>query len=163
MLKRLSLILVVAVVAWGLPLSAPAPADATQSYMLTCQIGPMNTVRLDFEGGVPGGFGYTDVNFQKASGPASSGLQPGQCAWPDRGMNANEPSWLCAQARGTLGLNTVTFRGTTVTQVTYIGGGNALLQAVLHGPTQLMNIYVYSGPGTYYGPGPCLFVDHFGP
>ncbi len=160
MLKRLSLILVVAVVALGLPLSARAPADAA-SYMLTCQIGPMNLVRLNFQGGVPGGIGYTDVNFRKANGPASSGLQPGQCAWPDRGMNANEPSWLCAPARGTMGVNTIAFRGTTVTQVTYVGGGNALLQTALYGPTQLMNIYVYSE--NVLEPGGCLIVDHFGP
>jgi hypothetical protein len=160
MSKRLSLILVVAVVALGLPLLTPAPAHAA-SYLLTCQIGPMDPVRLDFQGGVPGGLGYTEVNFQKANGPASSGLRPGQCAWPDRGMNSDEPSWLCAPARGTLGLNSVTFRGTTVTQVTYVGGTNALLQTALYGPTQLMNIYVYSEP--QLTPGGCLIVDHFGP
>ncbi len=159
MLKRLSLIFIVA---FGLPLSALAPADAAQSYMLNCEIGSMNAVRLDFEGGVPGGHGYTDVNFRHASGPTSSGLQPGQCSWPDRAMNANEPYWLCAPAPGTLGVNTVTIRGSTVPQVTYVGNGNPLLQAVLGGSTQLVNMMVQSE--RWAGdPDGCLFVTYFAP
>ncbi len=159
MLKRLLLILVVAL---ALPLSALAPADATPAYMLNCKIGSMNIVRVDYRGGAPGQSGVTAVHFRKASGPTSSGLQPGQCSWPDRAMKANEPSWLCATGQGTLGINTMVFMGATAPRVTYVGNGNPLLQAVLGGSTQLLNMMVRLEPWAGDNAG-CLVVNYFAP
>ena len=101
MLKRFSLILAVAL---SLPLSTTAPAHA-QSYPLTCQIGTMNPTWVLIKDGSAG------VEFQKAKGPASSGLQPGQCAWNDRAMSASEPN--CSEFIGTP-LTEIHFSGTSL-------------------------------------------------
>jgi hypothetical protein len=71
MSKRLSIIFGLAF-ALGLPLAASAPARAA-SFPFTCQIGTMNGVLINGNAVV--------LNFTKSNGPASSGLQPGQCAF----------------------------------------------------------------------------------
>jgi hypothetical protein len=37
------------------------------------------------------------VKFERGTKPAGQGLEPAQCAWLDRGMNADESSVVCQQ------------------------------------------------------------------
>src|SRR5689334_15751216 len=82
----------------------------------------------------PGGMSFTlwssnqtpnaRVGFVKGTGPAGSGLQPGQCSWLDRGINANEPASFTHHANiffdGALDLGVI---GTQM-PMSFIFGGN---------------------------------------
>lgn len=60
---------------------------AQTSYPLTCR-GGAGTL------GINTGSQTATMYFSKTSGPAASGLLPGQCAWQDRAVHANEPPCL---------------------------------------------------------------------
>jgi hypothetical protein len=66
------------------------------SYLLLCKAGN-NTVtfesRMDnITGSVRVTSTWVKFNFRKSDRPASGGIDAGSCAWPDRGMRANEAS-----------------------------------------------------------------------
>jgi hypothetical protein len=65
---------------------------APRSFPITCR-GGAGTLRLTTM------TNNAVFNFIKSSGPASAGLQPGECAWLDRAVGAGEPS--CIQQYST--------------------------------------------------------------
>ena len=148
MLKRLALILALAL---GLPLSALAPADAA-SFPFTCKIGTMNAASWTAPNSA-------EVTFSRSKGPASSGLQPGECAYSNRAVKASEPDLFCPFKATTLQMG---FHGTPANRAPSVfgGPGSVLLAAAVSGPTKLMNFMVHNGGE---GPdGPCFVIDHFG-
>jgi hypothetical protein len=72
-------------------LYSPALADA-QTYALQCRGGGMSGVGLQI---FPNGQNRLTVGFKQGLKPAPQGLAPGECAWLDRGMRADEPKSLC--------------------------------------------------------------------
>jgi hypothetical protein len=135
--------------ALGLPLAVAGPAGAQQSYPLTCKIGTMNSEQIG--GPLP----IQTLEFSKSTAPASSGLQPGQCAWTDRGFKPSEPSQICFHA----GISGIVITNGTPIAGTFTGPGAALAKAAAVGPTTLMNFSVHAGSTI----GPCLIVDQYGP
>jgi hypothetical protein len=65
---------------------------APRSFPITCR-GGAGTLRLKTI------TNNAVFHFMKSSGPASAGLQPGECAWLDRAVGAGEPS--CIQQYNT--------------------------------------------------------------
>jgi len=65
-------------------------AQEPESYLLLCKGGSF-TLRVD-----GAGFRGTRVfySFRKAPGSSAEGLEPGQCSWPRRAINAAEPDSL---------------------------------------------------------------------
>ena len=150
MVMRLSIILTT-LLAVGLPFAAAVPASAQQDYPMTCRIGSMNAAV------VAPGENLADVSFERSNGPASSGLQPGQCAFEDRAVRASEPSSLCFQAA----IFWIKFNGAIATP-SFTGPGAALLTSAVSGPTKLMTFSVHSWniPNLT---GTCFQIDTFGP
>jgi hypothetical protein len=150
MVKRFWLGFAAALV-FGLPavLTATAPAGAA-SYPLTCQTGSTNSLMIIS--------GNAFVIFTPSKGPASAGLQPGQCAWADRAVSATEPHMLCLQ---TTPANLI-IRGGTVTNQpdTFSGSGGALAAAAAFGTSKLMTFMVHNNSGGVFG---CLAIDTYGP
>jgi hypothetical protein len=67
-----------------------ASAAHAQTYPIKCRSGGLSSFTLSVTGALR-------IAFQKApaaAGPNGVGLLPGQCAWVDRPVNANEPSHL---------------------------------------------------------------------
>jgi hypothetical protein len=83
-----SLALAVFLCAGGL---APALA-AAQTYPIQCRGGGMSHIGLQV---FPNGQNRLTVGFKHGTKPAAQGLAPGECAWLDRGMRADEPQSLC--------------------------------------------------------------------
>lgn len=148
MLKRLALILALAL---GLPLSTLAPAGAA-SFPFTCKIGAMNAAMWTAPNSAT-------VTFSRSKGPASSGLQPGECAYSNRAVKTSEPNQFCPFSATILQMG---FHFTAANRVPSVfgGPGSVLLAAAVSGPTKLMNFTVHNGGE---GPdGPCFVIDHFG-
>jgi hypothetical protein len=150
MTKRFPALLTIALV-FGAPmtLTFSEPADAAPSYPLTCQIGAPNALIYVN--------GFFLVTFEPSSGPASHGLQPGQCAWADRAVGANEPHNLGFPATIT-GAN---FKaGALVNQSLLLQGpGGALATAAAMGTPKLMTFMVHASPGIFAN----LTIDSYGP
>jgi hypothetical protein len=150
MTKRFPALLAMALV-FGAPmtLTTSPPADAATSYPLTCQIGAANSL-MDLNG-------FFVVTFEPSIGPASRGLQPGQCAWADRAVSSSEPHLLALQAT----LTNVILKGGTVTSqsLTFSGPGAALAMAAASGTPKLMTFMVHASPGLFAN----LTIDSYGP
>lgn len=125
--------------------AAPAPPPAT-SFPMTCQIGQTNVVSIDQN--------LVTVRFYNSNGPASSGLQAGQCAFEDRAVRGNEPSNLCLSGAVTA----LYFTGTSIGVAHFSGPGTSLLQAAMFGPTKLMNFTVHNNNPAQN----CFVIDRFG-
>ena len=148
MSKRLFLILVATL---GLALSAQAPADAVESYPLTCLIGPANEVIVSFDGS------DSAVRFHASNGPASSGLQPGQCAFNDRAVTWTQ-TVMCFKGRA---VRQIFINGTTVDvghSIFESSPRGMLMRQAMYGPTKLMNFRVHWGGNNRA----CLVIDKFG-
>jgi hypothetical protein len=139
-------------IAFALPLlgaATPAPLN----YSLTCQIGKTNAVDL-----ATNGSGSVVITINKSPTPASSGVQPGACAWQDRGMRPAEPSALCFTNAGIGGISLVN-GAMTAYLPTASGPATILTTRALAGPTTLFIVSAHSG--TMLGT-PCFVVDQFG-
>jgi len=68
---------------------------APQSYPMQCRGGGQLTLGLSTTDGT------ALLYFQKAPNKASQGLKPGECAWLDRAIGANEP--VCLRQTGVIG------------------------------------------------------------
>jgi hypothetical protein len=136
MSKRLSLILAVAL---SLPLATIAPAKA-QSYPLTCQIGQQNQVYFLL------GYSAAAVTFQQANAPASSGVQPGFCAWADRAFHPGELSCLNVLSLGSIPI--LGLQNGRVSRASFDGStpGKILNQAI-NGPTKSITFMVANNGG----------------
>ena len=79
-----------------------AAAQTPQSYPLVCKGGGSNTLNLppvqDYYSGFTGT--VVDFGFLKTTVAATSGVQPGTCAWLDRPLNDKEPASLVAKFPG---------------------------------------------------------------
>jgi hypothetical protein len=91
MISRLSARSAPALAAIALAAALAAPAPAQTSYPLVCRGGP--TMRLAPE--VAGGSARVLIRFARAARGAVLGVEPGTCAWQDRGINSAEPAVLC--------------------------------------------------------------------
>jgi hypothetical protein len=145
---RLSIMLAVAF-AFGLQFATSAPVSA-QSYPLTCRIVPMNGLLFKTE--------RSYITFVRGSGLASSGVQPGTCAWLDRAFRPAEANELCFPSPT---FTQIVFSGATVTsgELFLSGPAAALVTAAILGPPTVMNFSVHAIqlPG-----GSCLNIDTFG-
>lgn len=61
----------------------PTVAVTQQSFPLTCRGGGSLSITNE-------GRNNVRINFQKASGPVTAGIKPGQCTWLDRALRAGE-------------------------------------------------------------------------
>ena len=113
---------------------------------MTCQIGQTNVVNIDQN--------LVIVRFFDSNGPASSGLQAGQCAFEDRAVRASEPTNLCLSGAVTA----LYFTGTSIGVAHFSGPGTSLLQAAMFGPTKLMNFTVHNNNPAEN----CFVIDKFG-
>jgi len=86
---------VLAAVAGGLLLSRPADSETVDlpTFTMVCHSGG------PFEFRKNNSTGAVRVGFVRGSGTAAQGLQPGQCSWTDRALNANEPETLCDRTK----------------------------------------------------------------
>ncbi len=110
-----------ALVAFGLSCCSVAMAQEPESYVLLCKGGNNNFEmhsQMTTLGTLPGVDSsvttrqtatFVTLNFTRSNRPAGSGLNPGECAWTDRGVNANEPDMLSLAFRGTWVVVTGTF------------------------------------------------------
>lgn len=99
-----------------------ASGQEPQSYPILCAGG--GDTQLAFALFVASNDALTfSWRFNKASGPATGGLRPGECAWTDRALNAQEPDVLQfdVQAR-TLNVDEFRENGRTSNLVFRIGG-----------------------------------------
>ena len=168
MLKRLSLILAIALGSSlttiasakvkaepGKTIQAPGSTRHARSYTLSCLIGDANSVQL---------WGLSSaivayIEFGRTRGPASAGLQPGQCAYVDRAVTTHESDFLCFKP--ILSDLNLAFQARAINAWGFGSSpGGALLHQTFFKPAKLMNFKVHSGAFKY---GPCLMIDHFGP
>jgi len=118
---------------------------------MTCQIGTMNGIYINPPA-------IAGVTFAKSNGAVATGLQPGQCAFGDRAVKADEPNQLCFSPAGITG---IFLNGKAITGgASFSGPGERVLLNAVFGPTTLMNFTVHQGPGI--NGKPCFIVDHFG-
>lgn len=78
------------------PADESVPAPTVVSYPMTCRAGGVFEVASTGKG--------VRIGFGGSSGPASAGLEPGQCAWADRALNEYEPPVLCDDTSGAAAL-----------------------------------------------------------
>jgi hypothetical protein len=141
---RLALVIAVAL---SVPLFPAAPAGAA-NYPLTCKLGQLNDVYFNQIGIV--------ITIQPSAGPASSGLQPGQCAFEDRGIRASEPKALCLPGAAVTAMD---FQGGKMNAFgsSFSGPGAAVIHTAIFGPTSIANFTVHNRSDNQ-----CFVVDTVG-
>ena len=70
----------------------PRSAAAQTSYPIVCRGGPAMRLEVEVKAGSPGS---VRLHFARGGRAAVLGVDPGTCAWQDRGMRAAEPAVLC--------------------------------------------------------------------
>jgi hypothetical protein len=125
----------------------------SKSVLMTCRIGQMNNACMACNTGP--GASPAGVTFSHSTGPASSGLQPGECAFEDRAVRASEPYVLCFAAS----IQSMQFNGSVISGVFFNGPGTAILNHVANGPTEVMHFMVHQGASPF----PCMIIDRYGP
>jgi hypothetical protein len=133
-------------------LGAATPAPSGQSYPMTCKLDKNNSTIVAL-----GGSPYMMVVIQKGTAAAATSLQTGQCSFEDRGLRADEPSWLCTHD---ISVTNITMDPGAAPQITYSGPGAALANTTTIGPMKLWTFMVHSGN---MAGDPCFVIDRFGP
>jgi hypothetical protein len=69
--------------------------------------------------------------FRKTARAATAGLQPGECAWTDRGVNADEPDSLAFEFDGAVLVANIRRTNGTTGAIFQYGGSSAALQRTI--------------------------------
>lgn len=122
----------------------PASAQQPQSYPFICRGGDNYTIRVSSgDSSANARFIYT---FRKTSQGATSGLQPGECAWTGRAVNSAEASTLAFEFPGAvLVMNARRTNGTNGVIFQY-GGSSGSLQRIMRAIQggQEFTVYAYT-------------------
>jgi len=108
----------------ALPLSRPAALAAQASYPLVCRGGA--GLKLAPEVG-PGTASSVRLRFTRGRQGAVGGVEPGSCAWQDRGVRDSEPAVLCFGPVQRLSLETAGGRELAWYRVRASGGDAAVV------------------------------------
>jgi hypothetical protein len=107
-------------------------ADEPRSYPIACRGGG------DFDIGLTGYSTATETGtqltfrYKVSGGPATAGLEPGECAWMDRGINDIGEKILRFRFRSALFLMTVRRTGERVVPILTTGGSGRDLQELYY-------------------------------
>ena len=152
--NRIALIMLAVLVLF--PLVKPVAARAV-SFPFTCVLTGQEGFEIGtmVQGGAPPS-GYIGINFNLSSGPASSGLPHGECAFVDRAVKPSEPHTLCVQATITrLDMTPDYGQQGGIGTLSLSGPGAATVKAAISGSSVLANFMVHAA-------GSCFIVDSYG-
>ena len=108
--------------------AARTPALAAQtSYPLICRGGPTLRLSVEMAAEVAAGATRLGLRFARASHGAVGGVEPGTCAWQDRGVRDSEPAVLCLGPAQNLGFQMAAGREMAWIRARVTVGGTPLI------------------------------------
>jgi hypothetical protein len=129
-----------------MPTTKPSatPAPTVPSLSLVCKIGGANGM-ASFDGPT----GLANITFEKSKGSAASGLQPGQCAFADRAINASEPTSLVVQVGLAFGLMNFGKGGWQMNNPRASGPGAGVVNSLFSPGSTSMKFTVHVASGVF--------------
>lgn len=136
---------------------------AAQSYGIVCRGGP--AMRLVPE--IDGGTSRLLLRFARGTRPAVQGVDPGTCAWQDRGVRTSEPAVLCFGRIDSVSLEIAGNRSVANLRIRAYAGGVPVIFWEDGERPDGASVQISSSEAQYYraqynAAGRCLLVTHVG-
>ena len=162
-IRRFAAFLVLALIT---PMLRPAPLAAQTAYPLICRGGPGLRVAPEVGSGTAT---VVRLKFTRGMRAAATGVEPGTCAWQDRGVRTNEPAALCFAPVQHLSFETAGGREIAWLRLQASGGNAPVIfweggerpDGIAYQPSNAAEYEYYRA---YHDPSrACLAVNHVGP